>query len=349
MDRTRMASAGLTLGLLAASVSPVAAEDVTLRLMTHDSFYLPDSVIGSFEAEYGVEVELLPAGDAGSMVNQAILTVDHPLADVLYGVDNTFLSRALEADIFEPYQSAALEFVPAELQLDPDGRVTPIAFGDVCLNVDRAAFEEGGLPWPETLEDLAAPALAGQLVVENPATSSPGLAFLLATIAYFGEEDWTDYWAALRENDVTVTSGWEEAYYGHFSGGGASEGDRPIVVSYAASPAAEVIFGADPGVEVSPTASIEAGCFRQVEFAGILKGTEQSELAGALIDHLLKPAAQAEVPLAMFVNPARSDVALPDAFVQHTLVPEAPASLEPALIDAKREAWISEWTDIVLR
>jgi len=255
VDRTRMLSAGLALGLVAATALPAAAEDTTLRLMTHDSFYLPDSVIESFEAERGVDVQLLPSGDAGSMVNQAILTADNPLADVLYGVDNTFLSRALAADIFEPYQSAALEFVPAELQLDPVGRVTPIAFGDVCLNIDRAAFKEGGLPWPETLEDLAAPELAGQLVVENPAISSPGLAFLLATIAHFGEDGWTDYWTSLRENDVTVTSGWEEAYYGHFSGGGSSEGDRPIVVSYAASPAAEVLFGADPEAEAKPAAS----------------------------------------------------------------------------------------------
>jgi thiamine transport system substrate-binding protein len=147
---------------------------------------------------------------------------------------------------------------------------------------------------------------------------------------------------------VAVTSGWEEAYYGGFSGG-SGEGDRPIVVSYAASPAAEVIYGPDPEAAISPTAAIEAGCFRQVEFAGILRGTEQPELAAALIDHLLSPEVQAEIALAMFVNPARADVALPAAFEAHTLVPEAPLALDPTVIDARREAWISEWTDIVLR
>lgn len=349
MDRTRIATAGLTLGLLVAVTVPAVAEEGVITLMTHDSFYLPDGTFEPFEAEHGVRVQLLPAGDAGAMVNQAILTADAPLADVLFGVDNTFLSRALAADIFEPYVPVAIDAVPAELRLDPDGRVTPIDFGDVCLNLERAAFEAGDLPWPESLEDLADPALAGQLVVENPATSSPGLAFLLATVAYFGEDGWAEYWAALRDNEVTVTSGWEEAYYGHFSGGAASEGDRPIVVSYAASPAAEVIYGPDPDAETSPTAAIEAGCFRQVEFAGILRGTDQPELAGALIDHLLSPEVQAEIPLAMFVNPARSDVGLPPVFAAHALVPEAPLALDPALIDAKREAWIDEWTDIVLR
>ncbi len=348
MDRTRLASSGLALGLMAALAVPAAADD-TITLMTHDSFWLPEGTLDAFEAEHGVTVELLRSGDAGSMVNQAILTADRPLADVLYGVDNTFLSRALDAGIFEPYTSAALEHVPADLQLDPQHRVTPIDVGFVCLNLERAAFEEGGLPWPETLDDLADPALAGQLVVQNPATSSPGLAFLLATVAVFGEDGWADYWSALRDNGVTVTSGWEEAYYGYFSGAGGGEGDLPIVVSYASSPVAEAVSGPDPEVEVSPTAAIQAGCFEQIEFAGVLAGTEQPELAGALIDHLLSPQAQAEIPLAMLVHPARDDVALPEVFETYALVPSDPLSLDPAAIDAGREGWISRWTDIVLR
>jgi thiamine transport system substrate-binding protein len=348
MDRTPLVSTGLALGLLAAMVLPAAADD-TITLMTHDSFFLPEGTFEAFEVEHGVSVQLLPSGDAGAMVNQAILTADRPLADVLFGVDNTFLSRALEAGIFEPHASAALEHVPARLQLDAQDRVTPIDVGHVCLNLDRAAFGEGGLPQPATLEDLADPALAGQLVVQNPATSSPGLSFLLATVAAFGEDGWADYWSALRDNDVTVTSGWEEAYYGYFSGAAGSEGEQPIVVSYASSPVAEVLFGADPEAAVSPTLALEAGCFEQIEFAGVLAGTEQPELAGALIDYLLSPEVQAELPMAMFVYPARSDVALPAAFEQHALVPAAPASLDPAVIDANREAWISEWTDIVLR
>jgi thiamine transport system substrate-binding protein len=349
MTRDRLVSTALALGLLAAVAGPTSAEDGTLTLMTHDSFWLPEEAFEAFEAEHGVTVRQLPAGDAGSMVNQAILTADSPLADLLFGIDNTFLSRALEADIFEPFTSAELAAVPAELQLDPEHRVTPIDVGHVCLNLDRAAFEAERLPWPETLEDLADPALAGRLVVENPATSSPGLAFLLATVAEFGEDGWADYWTALRDNDVTVASGWEEAYYGYFSGAGGGEGDRPIVVSYASSPVAEVIYGPDPEAEVSPTAALAAGCFEQIEFAGILSGTDQPELAGALIDYLLSPQVQAEFPEAMFVYPARSDVALPEVFEQHALVPTDAASLDPALIDANRDAWIGEWTDIVLR
>lgn len=348
MDRSRLAAAGLVLCLTMAASPATLAQERTLTLLTHDSFYLPEGVLEDFERAHDVTLRLLPAGDAGSMLSQAILTAEAPLADVLYGVDNTFLSRALAADIFEPYASPALAHVPADLQLDAEARVTPIDYADVCPNLDRSAFVDGSLPLPETLEDLADPALAGQLVVENPATSSPGLAFLLATVATFGEDGWADFWKDLRANDVAVASGWEEAYYGGFSGG-AGEGDRPIVISYASSPAAEVVYGPNPEADISPTAVLEAGCFRQVEFAGILRGSDEPELAAALIDHLLSPQVQAELPLAMFVYPARSDVALPAVFEAHAVVPAAPLALDPAVIDAGREAWISEWTDIVLR
>ena len=187
--------------------------------------------------------------------------------------------------------------------------------------------------------------------MENPATSSPGLAFLLATIATFGEDPetgWQAFWAGLRDNEVIVTSGWEEAYYGAFSGG-SGEGDAPIVVSYATSPVAEVVYGPDPEAAEAPTAALDVGCFRQIEFAGILRGTDEPELAAALIDHLLAPETQAALPLAMYVYPARSDVEVPDVFERHALAPAAPLSLDPADIAAGREAWIREWTDIVLR
>jgi thiamine transport system substrate-binding protein len=354
------------LGLLA-SVPPLgsalaAAEQPTLTLITHDSYFLPEAVESAFKEVHDVDLRVLRAGDAGSMVNQVILTRlagDQPLADVLYGVDNTFLSRALEADVFQPYRSPALDAVPERFRLDPELRVTPIDHADVCLNVDVPALEAAGLTVPERLEDLADPAYQGTLVVQNPATSSPGLSFLLATVAHFGEAGeaddsgehragWQGFWAALRENDVLVTSGWDAAYYGQFSGG-SGEGDRPIVVSYATSPVAEVIFGPDPEADVAPTRALEAGCFRQVELAGVLAGTDQPELAGALIDHLLSPEVQAELPLAMYVLPVREDVALPEAFERHALVPSEPLSMDPAVISAGRERWIGEWTDIVLR
>ena len=327
--------------------SPVAGGNVVL--MTHDSFAVSDEVVAEFEAQTGATLRVLRAGDAGSMVNQAILARDAPLADVLYGVDNTFLSRALEADIFVEYASPLAETVARELRLESGSRATPIDYGDVCLNYDRSAFTS--VPAPSGLEDLIEPAYRGMLVVQNPATSSPGLAFLLATVAHFGEAGdytWRDYWADLRANDVAVSAGWEDAYYGSFSGG-SGEGDGPIVVSYATSPVAEMLF-ADPRPDEPPTAVVEQGCFRQIEFAAVLRGRPDTQpLAEALVDFMLGARFQEDVPLNMFVFPANREAELPPEFAEYSAAINAPLTLDPAAIDAGRERWIEEWTDVVLR
>ncbi|MBX3030335.1 MAG: thiamine ABC transporter substrate-binding protein [Chloroflexi bacterium] len=331
-------------------VAPVAPTGEVVRLLTHGSFALSDDVLASFTTLTGATIQVLEATDAGSAVNQAILTKSNPVADVLYGVDDTFLSRALDAGIFEAYQPAAAAAIPAELQLDPTGQVTPIDYGDVCINIDLQAFAALGIDPPATLEDLTDPAYRDMLVVEDPGLSSPGLAFLLATIERFGESGdrtWLDFWADLRANGVQVESGWEAAYYGGFSGG-AGEGDRPLVVSYASSPVAEVFY-AEPQPTEAPTASMTDGCYRQVEFAGVLAGTQQPELARALVDFLLSEPVQEDIPLNMFVYPALPTAQLPEVFQTHTAVPAAPVTMDPARIAAGRDAWIEAWTQTVLR
>jgi thiamine transport system substrate-binding protein len=319
----------------------------TLTLITHNSFDVSEDVLAAFTEETGIEVDLLPSGDAGSMVNQAILTKGSPQGDVLFGIDNTFLARALDEDLFIPYESPALADVDESLVLDPEHRVTPIDTGDVCLNYDRAGLADAGLEPPTTLADLAEPDYAGTLVVQNPATSSPGLAYLLATIAEFGEDGWQDHWRALRANDVDVASGWEEAYYTSFSGGSGSPGDRPIVVSYASSPPAEVIFADEP-LDEAPTGVVEGSCYRQIEFAGILSGTAHEEEARQLIDFLLSPTFQEDIPMRMFVYPV-IDVELPAEFVEHGVQPESPYLLDADRVAEMRDQWIEEWTEIVLR
>jgi thiamine transport system substrate-binding protein len=333
--------------IVAAGCSDSSSDDDTITLVTHDSFAVSDDVLEAFTAETGVKVRVLPAGDAGATLNQAILTADDPLGDVIFGVDNTFLSRATEADILVPYDSPELANVPDEFELDPRHRLTPVDRGDVCINFDKAYFAGQGLAVPETLDDLTAPEYRGLLVTENPAMSSPGLAFLLATVAEFGEDGWRDYWQRLRDNDVEVVSGWEEAYNGEFSAG-EGRGDRPLVVSYASSPPAAVYFS-DPQLAESPVGTQLASCFRQIEFAGILKGTSKEKEARELIDFMLSEPFQADIPLSMFVFPVRDGVALPDVFVEFADVPPEPLTLPPDEIGENREQWIREWTDTVLR
>lgn len=319
----------------------------TLTVMTHDSFAVSEEVVTAFEEEHNAEVQFLRAGDAGSALNQAILTRGNPLADVFFGVDNTFLSRALEEGIFEPYESPQLAQVPDQFELDPEHRALPVDYGDVCLNYDRAYFEEQGLEPPDSLEDLADPAYESLTVVQNPATSSPGLAFLLTTIGHFGEDAYLDYWSSLVENDVLVVDGWETAYYTEFTRAG---GSRPIVVSYASSPPAEVLFAEEP-VEEAPTAAVVGNnsCFRQIEFAGILEGTENRELAEAWLDFMLSETFQEDVPLQMFVFPVNEAAELPDVFQQYAVVASDPVTLTPEAIAENREAWIQAWTETALR
>ena len=321
----------------------------TLTVMTHDSFAASEEVIAGFERLNNAKVNFLLGGDAGSALNRAVLTKASPLADVFYGVDNTFLSRALREDIFEPYDSPTLADFPNVYKLDAQNRALPVDFGDVCINYDKAYFEQKELVVPQSLQDLTKPEYKGLLVVENPATSSPGLAFLLATITDFGVENYLDFWKALRANDVTVVNDWSTAYYTNFSGS-SGKGQQPLVVSYGSSPVAELLFSSKPLSE-PPTASIvgKNTCFRQVEFAGILKGTAKRALAEKWIDFMLGASFQEDIPLQMFVYPVNSQAKLPEEFVKFAQIPTQPAMLPIEMIDQNREQWITAWDEVTLR
>ncbi len=334
------------------NVGATSTNGRTVTVMTHDSFSVSEPVVAAFQEQCGCTVQFLKSGDTGLALNKAILSKGNPLADVFYGVDNTFLSRALAEDIFEPYESPALAGIPDELKLDPSNRLLPVDHGYVTLNYDRAYFEEQGLALPQTLQDLTQAPYKGLLVVENPATSSPGLAFLMTTIAAFGETGDTtylDFWRDLRANDVLVVDGWEDAYYGQFSGG-SGEGDRPLVVSYATSPAAEVFF-ADPQPAQSPTGNLflPGGSTEQIEFVGILRGAKEPELARQWVDFMLGETFQADIPLQMWIYPARTGTPLPEVFTQHAQEPTEVVQLTPEQIEAGREGWLKAWTDTVLR
>ncbi len=325
-----------------------AQAEKTITVMTHDSFNVSKEVVAQFEKEQGVKVRFLKSGDAGAALIQAILSKENPLADVFYGVDNTFFSRAIDADIFLPYDSPMLSVIPDSLKLDEKNRLLPVDYGDVCLNFDKAWFKEHKLAMPTDLSDLIKPEYKGLTVVENPATSSPGMAFLLATIGRFGEDGYLQFWKDLKKNDVAVASGWEDAYYGHFTA--ASRGDRPIVVSYASSPPAAVYYAEKP-LDEAPTAAMvtDFNAFRQIEFVGILKGTKEVELAQKFVDFMLSKSFQEDIPLQMFVFPANGQAKLPEVFVKYAVVADNPAKVDPKAIEMHRDGWIEAWTNAVLR
>ncbi len=330
------------------TVAAAAAKPREIIVMTHDSFSVSKAVVARFEASHHLKIRFLKAGDAGAALNQALLSKNNPLADVFFGVDNTFMSRALKADLFVAYPSPLLSQIRNDLKIDPENRLLPVDYGDVCLNYDRQWFAAHSLAPPTGLEDLVKPPYKSLTVVENPATSSPGLAFLLATVGRFGENGYLDYWKRLRANDVLVVDGWKQAYWGQFSA--ASKGDRPIVVSYATSPAAEVYY-AEKRLQEAPTAAVvtHGSAFRQIEFVGILKGAKHPQAARQLVDFMLGKAFQEDIPLQMFMFPANKTARLPEVFVKYGRKAADPVILDPATIDKNREKWINDWTDTVLR
>lgn len=320
------------------------SSEQTVRMLTHDSFVLSDALITQLKEDTGITLEIVSVGDAGSMVAGAILASGSPTGDLLFGVDNTLLARALDADTFEGYESPQLSNVSPALLPDTDA-VTPIDYGDVCVNIDDRWFAERDLVTPTTLDDLIDPVYRGMLVVQDPATSSPGLAFLLATIARYGD-GWPAYWQALRDNDVQVSGSWSDAYFGAFSQAG---GDRPIVVSYATSPPAEIVYAEEPKPETVTTSVMVDGCYRQIEYAGVLRGAANPDGAKRVIDWLLSEPVQADIPLNMFVFPARQGVDLPQVFVDFAADVPNPLQLPPDEVATNVAEWLTTWGEVMGR
>ncbi|MEH0427023.1 thiamine ABC transporter substrate-binding protein [Streptomyces stelliscabiei] len=351
-------AAAVGLGLVTLSACGSSSDDTgsggsrTVTLVSHGSFAYSKGVLKAFEKESGYKVKVLKSGDAGQAVNQAILTKDNPQGDVFFGVDNTLLSRALDNGLFQPYEAKGLDKVGAAYQLDKaEHRVTPIDSGDICVNYDKAYFSEKKIEPPTSFDDLVKPEYKDLLVTENASTSSPGLGFVLGTAARYGDDGWEGYWKKLKANGVKVVDGWEQAYYQEFSGstdGRKAGGDRPLVVSYASSPPAEVVY-ANPRPKTAPTGVAEGTCFRQIEFAGLLSNAKNAEGGKALIDFLISKRFQEDMPLNMFVYPVVEGASVPAEFTEYGPAAKDPETMAPKKIVENRDQWVKSWTSLVLK
>jgi len=340
--------AAIAVAAAAAGIAAAGSTSTEVVLVTHDSFAISKPVKTAFERQTGLKLRILQTGDAGEALNRALLTAGRPEGDVFFGVDNNLLSRALGGNLLVPYAPPALAHVDRAYDLDRSHRLVPIDHGDVCLVYDRAWFAKRKLRPPSAFEDLVRHGYAKLTVVENPATSTPGLAFMLATVAHFGRGNapWT-FWSEIRSG-ILVTNGWDDAYNARFSGSSGHKGTRPIVVSYSTDPAAEVYFAGKP-LRQSPVGVVRSTCFGQVEFAGVLRGAKNPTGARKLVDFLLSPTFQAGIPLTMFVYPVREKTPLPAVFRRFALPISSPLELPPATIAANRDAWVRTWTNAVLR
>ncbi|WP_405776677.1 thiamine ABC transporter substrate binding subunit [Streptomyces sp. NBC_00859] len=329
-----------------------AGQSKTVTLVSHDSFVASPSVLKAFTKETGYKVHVLKSGDAGAALNQEILTKGSPRGDVFFGVDNTLLSRALDNGLFTPYRAKGLDQVAPAVQLDAGKhRVTPVDSGDLCVNYDKKYFADHKIAPPRSFDDLIKPQYKNLLVTENVATSSPGLGFMLGTVARYGGDGWQGYWKKLKANGVKVDDGWEQAYNNDFSGsagGKKAKGDRPLVVSYASSPPAEVL-DAEPQPKTAPTGVATSTCFRQIEFAGLLDGAKNQAGGKALIDFLISKKFQEDMPLNMFVDPVVKGAKEPALFTKYGAKVTRPETVAPGTIAKNRDQWVKSWSSIVLR
>lgn len=335
------AAVGLTACSAVAPATPNPSSS-TLTVVTHDSFNLNADLLRQFEDETGYDVTYVAPGDAGTLVNQLVLTKDSPLGDVVYGIDNTFAGRALAHDIVAPYTPTVVSAdALSPYAADDTDRLTPIDFGDVCVNADTGWFDEHNLALPRTLDDLVDPAYADLFAIPNPASSSPGMAFLAATVGAEGDPGYLDYWTQLKDNGVLIAQDWTEAYTVQFSGS-SGQGPRPLVLSYATSPAYEAVDGA------APTQALLETCFRQVEYAGVIAGARNPEGAQAFIDFMLSDDVQSDIPGGMYMYPVSPDAELPAEWVAYAPLSDNPIEVSAATISEGRDRWITDWTSAVI-
>ena len=308
------------------SNSSIDATPNEVTLLAYDAFTPQEGIFDAFTAATGAKVKVVTGGDSGVLISKAILTAGTPEGDVLWGLDNTLLSRAQKAELLTSYE--------------------PVDTGDICVNYDKRWFASRNIAPPTSLEDLALPAYKNLLVVQDPVASSPGLGFLLGTIAHFGVDKWQNYWKSLKENGVRVSPDWTSAYTIDFSGS-SGKGKYPLVISYGSSPPAEVLYAEKP-IDTPPTAVIESTCFRQTEYVGALRGTRNPNLAAQLISYLLDVPFQESMPLSLFVFPVNKKAALPELFTKFAVAPKNPLTLDPADIENNRDAWLNSWREIIL-
>lgn len=330
------------LSALAALCFPAFLRADQISILTHNSFNISKELAAEFEKRSGHTLEFVTGGDGMALVTQSVLNRDRPRFDLVYGLDNSFLSRVLERfDIFEATQPKGTENLRPELRLDPKGRLWPVDFGDVTFNYDLKYLRDHDLPAPKSLKALAEPAWKDRVVVSNPQSSTPGMAFLLLTVAVFGEDGFLDYWRALKDNGLMVAPSWETAYYDHFS---ATGGSRPVVLSYASSPAAEMIYSSVKPDQPGTAAILAEGqALRQVEFVGLFKNAPHRKAALEALDWFLSPEFQEQVPMGMFVYPVNQGVSLPEVFERFAPPAAGPVVMDTDLVNNKGEMWLRQW------
>jgi thiamine transport system substrate-binding protein len=303
----------------------------SLTVYTYESMgWIEDSVIPEFENMYGVDVKVIKLGDGGNVLSRIKLENKNPKADVVIGLDQSLTVDAVKNDLLIPYKPInASNIENQNIIFNQDFSVTPYDYGAIAIIYDPERLNTT----PKTFEDLTK--MDKSLIIQDPRSSSTGQAFLLWTIAAYGD-DWKDFWKDLKSAILTVTTGWTDSFSKF------EAGEAPMMVSYATDGAYSYEYYKSTKYKALIP---EEGGYVQIEGAGIVKGTKNEELAKRFIEFLLMDEFQREVPLNQWMFPV-TNVELPESY-EYSLKPEKILTIESEEIADNLDKWLNEWEEIM--
>lgn len=330
-----------------------SSDDGTLTIVTYDIIALSDDMLEEFTNNTGYEINMIRTDDAGGILENLLLTKEAPQADLALGLDNTYLQTALDNCLLGPHSANVPDLDPLALTPYSGEMAVPFDQGYVCLNADIEALEENNVSFPSTLEELTGEQWKGRTAFPSPTTSSPGRAFMTATIDYFERQATMDamtWWEAMADNDAIFTSGWTEAYETHYSGGygiwGEGHiGDAWLTVSYCHSPGVEAYYGGN--YTISKAIDIDYASFHQVEYAAKVNGGGSSSAVDAFIEYLLSDEVNKNMPEnnLMYSVLDNEDMPETDGYRYHSPIPSNPSEITAERIDVEMDGWLMDWRE----
>lgn len=329
-------------------------DDCVLTIVTYDIIAITDDVLNEFTNQTGVQVEMIRTDDAGGILEHLLLTKDNPQADLALGLDNTYLQTAFQFDLLAEH-GAQIPVLDSKATIPYNGnKAVPFDQGYICLNADTQALSENHISFPTTLEELTAPDWKGKTAFPSPVTSSPGRAFMVASIDYFEQQSSNttafDWWADMADNDAIFTTGWTEAYETHYTGGygiwnEGHIGDAWLTVSYCHSPGVEALYGGNS--TISAAVDIDFASFSQVEYAAPVNGGGSKNAVNAFIEFLLTDEVNTNMPENNLMYSVLEGKDLPETngYRYHSPVPSQPSTIEMDRIGQEMDDWLKDWRD----
>lgn len=333
----------------------VRESDGTLKILTYDIFQgYSNELIEQFVNQTGIQVEVIRTDDAGGILDQMMLTQMAPQADLMLGLDNTYLPTALENCLLIEHNATPENLTQSSRDFYDGEMALPFDEGDVCLNYDEDALLASNISVPTSLWDLTEPEWNGKLAIPSPITSSPGRAFLVATYDYFTDEtnaeqgNMSTWWKAIADNGAIFTSGWTESYTTYYTGGYGEYtegyiGGAYMTVSYCHSPGVEAFFAEN--YTHSTSLVLPKSSFHQVEYTGVIHGAAEVDAARLFIQYITSPEVNINMPIynSMYSVIEGNDLPETNGYLYHSDVVNSTSTITNEIIEQYMDEWLIEW------